>query len=130
MKKLILCVLSAMTLGFAGCSSDELTYDEMVDKITTYNLPQKLVEKEQLPAWITERINKIQPETYTQLSVNKFVWKNKMYYYFQSGYNSFLEVIYDEEGNEIRLLTGDERRDVLMSSRDWVCIYLYSTISE
>lgn len=130
MKKLLLCVLSAMVLGFTGCSSDEITYDEMADKIMTYSLPQKLVEKGQLPAWIVERIDNITPEAYVQLSVDKFVWNGKTYYYFQSGYSTFLEIIYDEEGNETKLLTGDERRNMLMESHDWVCVYIYSTIPE
>ncbi len=130
MKKLLLCVLSAMVLGFTGCYSDELTYDEIADKIMTYSLPQKLVDKRQLPAWVADRIDKISPETFVQLSVDKFVWNDKTYYYFQSGYSTFLEVIYDEDGNETKLLTGDERRNMLMKSHDWVCIYIYSTIPE
>ena len=102
----------------------------MAEKISTYQLPQKLVEKNELPAWIAEWIDNIHPEAIVQISVDKFVWKNKTHYYFQSLYNQFLSEVYDENGNKIELLTGTEREELIKNSRDWVCIYLYSTSGE
>lgn len=129
MKKLLLCVVSAMVMAFTGCSSDdELTPEKLTEKITTYTLPQQLVNKDELPTWIAERIDNIDPMAYVQMSVDRFVWKNKTYYYFQTIYSQFLTQIYDEEGNMIELMTGTEREELLRNSHDWVCIYMYSTI--
>lgn len=152
-KKVLLIVSVLLSLGiFSACSSDvdegivvNTTSDsskdenntesspmndiqEMTTKISTFNLPRKQMDVEDMPDWLADHIaqaierNKSVPISFWYYQFN---WKDSTYYLIRSSYTAWLfENVYDSKGEKIDLSQSQEEVDNLLAySSEWFIIY-------
>lgn len=153
MKKLILMMSVLLSAGwFCACSSDGdegiivnsednspkdenntesspmNDIQEMTTKISTFNLPRKQMDVEDMPDWLAEHIaqaierNKSVPISFWYY---QFKWKKSTYYLIRSSYTAWLfENVYDLNGKKIDLSQSQDEVDNLLAySSEWFVIY-------
>ena len=131
MKKLLL-LTDALLLVVAGamfvasCSSDdnEPQGDELWQKVLNNNLPEQLITKNDLPAWIVERIDAAEKANQEGSSiliiVYQFQWKGQPYYMIRGTYDIGWEsTVYTASGSK-EVVSKDE---LYSSSSDWKIVY-------
>ena len=131
MKKILLfastlLLLVAGTMFAASCSSDDdgPQVDELWQKVLNNNLPEQLITKNDLPAWIVERIDaaeKANQEGSSKLFiVYQFQWKGQPYYMIRGTYDTGWEsTVYTASGSK-EVVSKDE---LYSSSSDWKIVY-------
>jgi hypothetical protein len=131
MKKILLfastlLLLVAGTMFVASCSSDddEPQVDELWQKVLNNNLPEQLITKNDLPAWIVERIDAAEKANQAGSSklfiVYQFQWKGQPYYMIRGTYDTGWEsTVYTASGSK-EIVSKD---DLYSSSRDWKIVY-------
>jgi hypothetical protein len=131
MKKILLfastlLLLVAGTMFVASCSSDddEPQVDELWQKVLNNNLPEQLITKNDLPAWIVERIDAAEKANQEGSSiliiVYQFQWKGQPYYMIRGTYDTGWEsTVYTASGSK-EIVSKD---DLYSSSRDWKIVY-------
>ena len=131
MKKILLfastlLLLVAGTMFVASCSSDDdgPQVDELWQKVLNNNLPEQLITKNDLPAWIVERIDaaeKANQEGSSKLFiVYQFQWKGQPYYMIRGTYDTGWEsTVYTASGSK-EIVSKDE---LYSSSSDWKIVY-------
>jgi hypothetical protein len=153
MKKLILMMSLVLSTGlFNACSSDEdegiiVNFEEnspkdenntesspmndiqeMITRISTFNLPRKQMNVEDMPDWLADHIaqaierNKSVPISFWYY---QFRWKESTYYLIRSSYTAWLfENVYDLNGEKIDLSQSQDEVDNLLAySSEWFIIY-------
>ncbi len=110
----------------ASCSSDddEPQVDELWQKVLNNNLPEQLITKNDLPAWIVERIDAAEKANQAGSSklfiVYQFQWKGQPYYMIRGTYDTGWEsTVYTASGSK-EIVSKD---DLYSSSRDWKIVY-------
>ena len=110
----------------ASCSSDddEPQGDELWQKVLNNNLPEQLMSKSDLPAWIVERIdageNANQEGSSNLIIVYQFQWKGQPYYMIRGTYDTGWEsTVYTASGSK-EIVSKD---DFYSSSKDWKIVY-------
>ncbi len=131
MKKILLfastlLLLVAGTMFVASCSSDddEPQVDELWQKVLNNNLPEQLITKNDLPAWIVERIDAAEKANQAGSSklfiVYQFQWKGQPYYMIRGTYDTGWEsTVYTASGSK-EVVSKDE---LYSSSSDWKIVY-------
>ena len=131
MKKILLfastlLLLVAGTMFVASCSSDdnEPQGDELWQKVLNNNLPEQLMSKSDLPAWIVERIDAAEKANQEGSSiliiVYQFQWKGQPYYMTRGTYDIGWEsTVYTASGSK-EVVSKDE---LYSSSSDWKIVY-------
>lgn len=125
----ILLIGIAITTCMWACDCSENNDRNLIDVITEYKLPKHLKEKSELPLWMMERITSVENSNfYGIMSVVQFKWKDTTFFTFYSGYAPPLYEIYDEAGKKTEL-NDNERNECIQDSKEWMCIYYYSTLN-
>ena len=131
MKKILLfastlLLLVAGTMFVASCSSDddEPKVDELWQKVLNNNLPEQLITKNDLPAWIVERIDAAEKANQEGSSIHiivyQFQWKGQPYYMIRGTYDTGWEsTVYTASGSK-EVVSKDE---LYSSSSDWKIVY-------
>ena len=131
MKKILLfastlLLLVAGTMFVASCSSDDdgPQGDELWQKVLNNNLPEQLITKNDLPAWIVERIDAAEKANQAGSSklfiVYQFQWKGQPYYMIRGTYDTGWErTVYTASGSK-EVVSKDE---LYSSSSDWKIVY-------
>ena len=131
MKKILLfastlLLLVAGTMFVASCSSDDdgPQVDELLQKVLNNNLPEQLITKNDLPAWIVERIDAAEKANQAGSSklfiVYQFQWKGQPYYMIRGTYDTGWErTVYTASGSK-EIVSKDE---LYSSSSDWKIVY-------
>ena len=131
MKKILLfagtlLLLVAGTMFVASCSSDDdgPQVDELWQKVLNNNLPEQLITKNDLPAWIVERIDAAekanQEGSSNLIIVYQFQWKGQPYYMIRGTYDTGWEsTVYTASGSK-EVVSKDE---LYSSSSDWKIVY-------
>ena len=131
MKKILLfastlLLLVAGTMFVASCSSDDdgPQGDELLQKVLNNNLPEQLITKNDLPAWIVERIDAAEKANQAGSSklfiVYQFQWKGQPYYMTRGTYDIGWEsTVYTASGSK-EVVSKDE---LYSSSSDWKIVY-------
>ena len=131
MKKILLfastlLLLVAGTMFVASCSSDDdgPQVDELWQKVLNNNLPEQLITKNDLPAWIVERIDAGEKANQTgspvHIIVYQFQWKGQPYYMIRGTYDTGWEsTVYTASGSK-EIVSKDE---LYSSSSDWKIVY-------
>ena len=131
MKKILLfastlLLLVAGTMFVASCSSDDdgPQVDELWQKVLNNNLPEQLITKNDLPAWIVERIDAVekanQEGSSNLIIVYQFQWKGQPYYMIRGTYDTGWEsTVYTASGSK-EVVSKDE---LYSSSSDWKIVY-------
>ena len=131
MKKILLfastlLLLVAGTMFVASCSSDddEPQGDELCQNVLNNNLPEQLMSKSDLPAWIVERIDAAEKANQAGSSklfiVYQFQWKGQPYYMIRGTYDIGWEsTVYTASGSK-EVVSKDE---LYSSSSDWKIVY-------
>ena len=124
-------VTTSFTMISASSCSDEDTEDNSNNLIAYMSeaqsdlIPVELVEKSELPQWLTEMIEAWLPGNGGLLSTYVFTgrWKGETLYLLHNAYmSSHFYHLYDSKGN--RLEHGDNR-EIIDKSSDWKCIYIH-----
>ena len=128
MKKIIISLLLVVAgaMFVASCSSDdnEPQGDELWQNVLNNNLPEQLMSKSDLPAWIVERIDAAEKANQEGSSiliiVYQFQWKGQPYYMIRGTYDTGWEsTVYTASGSK-EIVSKD---DLYSSSRDWKIVY-------
>ena len=131
MKKILLfastlLLLVAGTMFVASCSSDDdgPQVDELWQKVLNNNLPEQLITKNDLPAWIVERIDAAEKANQAGSSIHiivyQFQWKGQPYYMTRGTYDIGWEsTVYTASGSK-EVVSKDE---LYSSSSDWKIVY-------
>ena len=119
-------LLLAGAMFVASCSSDDVEPqgDELWQKVLNNNLPEQLMSKSDLPAWIVERIDAAEKANQEGSSiliiVYQFQWKGQPYYMIRGTYDTGWEsTVYTASGSK-EIVSKD---DLYSSSRDWKIVY-------
>ncbi|MCR5239859.1 MAG: hypothetical protein K6E15_06800 [Prevotella sp.] len=152
MKKLIIMMSVLLMLGsFCACSSsDEViavndTNDspkeenspespqvndiqEMMTNISTFNIPRKEMNINDMPDWLADHIaqSKIRSKSVgIYFCYYQFEWKESIYYLIMSSYTAWpFAGLYDSKGDKIDLSQSQEEVDNLLAySSEWYIIY-------
>ena len=128
MKKIIISLLLVVAgaMFVASCSSDdnEPQVAELWQNVLNNNLPEQLMSKSDLPAWIVERIDAAEKANQEGSSiliiVYQFQWKGQPYYMIRGTYDTGWEsTVYTASGSK-EIVSKD---DLYSSSRDWKIVY-------
>ena len=110
----------------ASCSSDDdgPQVDELWQKVLNNNLPEQLITKNDLPAWIVERIDAAEKANQEGSSIHiivyQFQWKGQPYYMIRGTYDTGWEsTVYTASGSK-EVVSKDE---LYSSSSDWKIVY-------
>lgn len=124
--------LVPLLVCLASCSSDSNENDDLYGLIVNDKIPTQLVDKENLPGWLAELVEKA--ETFAaQESASKrpsriyqLSWNGKKYYMHYDAFNSFIFYdVYTEDGRHVEWDAYDSS-DFNTRSKDWLCIYIIS----
>ena len=121
---LLLVVTGAMFVASCSSDDDEPQVDELWQKVLNNNLPEQLMSKSDLPAWIVERIDADEKANQTgspvYIIVYQFQWKGQPYYMIRGTYDTGWEsTVYTASGSK-EVVSKDE---LYSSSRDWKIVY-------
>ena len=127
-KNILMLVVIFMTIiGVNGCSNDgEIDYQESLSflKITS----EEMIEKESLPDWLVEKINKMETEQIplSQYKIYQGIWKSQTIYYIYDYFASCMYCsVYTYDGHNINWVTeGYDFKDFAKNSKEWKCIYV------
>ena len=121
---LLLMVAGAMFVASCSSDDDEPQGDELWQKVLNNNLPEQLMSKSDLPAWIVERIDAGEKANQTgspvHIIVYQFQWKGQPYYMIRGTYDTGWEsTVYTASGSK-EIVSKD---DLYSSSRNWKIVY-------
>ena len=121
---LLLMVAGAMFVASCSSDDDEPQGDELWQKVLNNNLPEQLMSKSDLPAWIVERIDAAEKANQEGSSifiiVYQFQWKGQPYYMIRGTYDTGWEsTVYTASGSK-KIVSKD---DFYSSSKDWKIVY-------
>ena len=121
---LLLVVAGAMFVASCSSDDDEPQVAELWQNVLNNNLPEQLMSKSDLPAWIVERIDAGEEANQTgspvHIIVYQFQWKGQPYYMIRGTYDIGWEsTVYTASGSK-EIVSKD---DFYSSSKDWKIVY-------
>lgn len=101
---------------------------EMMTNISTFNIPRKEMNINDMPDWLADHIaqSKIRSKSVgIYFCYYQFEWKESIYYLIMSSYTAWpFAGLYDSKGDKIDLSQSQEEVDNLLAySSEWYIIY-------
>lgn len=101
---------------------------EMMTKITTFNIPRKEMDVDNMPDWLADHIAQAKIRSKSvgiYFCYYQFEWKKSIYYLIMSSSTAWpFESVYDSKGDKIDLSQSQEEVDnLLANSSEWFIIY-------
>lgn len=124
-KLLTIIFLACMTI-FAGCNDDETNDSQIIIPPFGNQPPTELMDKEDLPQWLIEEIEKLSDRHIFKEQVYKGVWKGETVYCISNSLSSIL--IYDcflSDGTKLEWSENNTYEDFVKTSSNWKCIYIF-----
>lgn len=120
-KSILLILVAVLT----GCGSDDPETDSgMIVGKDFANVPQQIVEKEELPVWLSEYIDGLHLDGMREIFVYQCKWKGEDIYYVHDTYSSCMLCSTFKSDGEIFDWEKESPDDFWKLSTDWKCIYL------
>lgn len=124
-------ILLALTGVLTGCSSNESSERELSEseqlrlvRKTLAKVPKEVGEEKDLPVWLSEFIQSLEPDNMREVAAYKTRWKGKTVYYVYDGYFScLLCTTFYSDGERLDWSIVDPE-EFWETSTDWECIYL------
>ena len=117
-------------IGVGACSNDDdVDYKEPLSFLN--NTSVEVIEKESLPDWLVEKINKMETDRIplSQYKVYQGVWKSQTIYYIYDYFSSCVYCdVYTHDGLHVNWESEEyDFKDFAKNSKEWKCIYVINT---
>lgn len=132
MKFLLKTILSVLLVILAGCADDQSSKEDTLSESEQFALLQKLTakapkhlaERENLPQWLSQYIDHLEPDNLREVAAYRAIWKGEVVYYVSDQYFSCIMCSTFTSDGETIDWSINNSDDFLKSSTDWECIYL------
>lgn len=125
-KSILLVLFTALT----SCISDDrmdntLTESEQLSLVrkALANAPEQIIEKKDLPLWLSEFIDNLRPDEERDVMVFKGKWEEDVVYYVFDAYFSCIMCSTFKSNGEIFDWSKYDTNEFWESTTDWKCIY-------
>lgn len=126
--KSILLVLAAVSYGCSSDESSDKTLSEseqiLLVRKAVANAPEKISEKENLPVWLSELIDRLGVDDMVEVVVYQGKWKGEIVYYVSDTYSSCLTCNTFKTDGERFDWSKIDSADFWKSATDWNIIYV------
>lgn len=126
--KSILLIMAAALSGCGGDESSDITLPEteqvrLVEEMFA-NAPEQIIEKENLPVWLSEFIDSLAPDNGRDTAAYQAQWKGEDVYYVYDGFSSCIMCFtFHSDGGQFDWSKIDTK-DFWESTTGWKCIYI------
>lgn len=131
LKNLAKSILLALVVVLTGCEGEKslentLSEPEQLRLVreALADVPEQIVEKENLPEWLSEFIDNLAPDNIRDVAVFQGNFKGEQVYYVYDGFFSCIMCSTFKSDGETFDWSKNDSEEFWKSTADWKCIYI------